>query len=66
MLIKINNEDTEVSEGMTLGELAAAKHLPSKGVAMAVNNELAPCASWAERVICAGDNITIVKAFCGG
>ena len=66
MLIKINNEETEVTEGTTLSMLAADRHLPDKGVAIAVNNELAPRTSWDDYLVKGGDNIIIVKAFSGG
>lgn len=66
MLIKINNEETDVAEGTMLSALAESRRLPDKGVAIAVNNELVPRQSWADCEIHAGDNIIIVKAFSGG
>lgn len=65
MKIKINNKETETL-ATTLAELAASQHLPERGVAMAVNNEMVTRADWADRLIREGDDIVILKAFCGG
>ena len=40
--------------------------LPDKGVAVAVNNAMVPRAEWAARTVQEGDDIVILKAFCGG
>ena len=66
MNIKINNEPSTVAEGTTLAGLAAAHSLPDKGVAVAVNNAMVPREEWATRTLAEGDDIVILKAFCGG
>ena len=40
--------------------------LPDKGVAVALNNELVPREEWGVHVVKDGDEIVILKAFCGG
>ena len=64
--ININNEAVTLTEGTTLKQLAESRGLPDKGVAIAVNNELKPRQSWADYTLQQGDNVTIVRAFCGG
>lgn len=65
MKVFINNKETETS-ATTLAELAAEMSLPEKGVAMAVNNNMAPRATWADTALVENSNILIIKAFCGG
>ena len=36
------------------------------GVAVAVNNAMVPRTEWATRTLAEGDDIVILKAFCGG
>ena len=65
MKVTINNQQQEL-EAMTVAEFAAKQQLPDKGVALAINNEMVPREQWAKRHICEGDDIVILKAFCGG
>lgn len=66
MKIKINNEETVVAEGATVADIAREQQLPDKGVAVAVNNEMVARADWGARSLKEGDDIVILKAFCGG
>ncbi len=66
MNVKINNTPCQLPEGTTVNDLAKERSLPEKGVALAVNNQMVPRAEWNERVIAEGDDIVILKAFCGG
>lgn len=65
MTIIINNESRTV-EATTLSALALELQLPERGVAVAVNNRIAPRTSWAETSLADGDNVTIIKAAFGG
>ncbi len=65
MKVKINNKETEVAAS-TLFELAKEMSLPEKGVAVAVNNRMAPRTDWEQTKINDGDSIVIIKAVCGG
>ena len=58
-----NNSKMKVTINNQQQELEA---MPDKGVALAINNEMVPREQWAERHICEGDDIVILKAFCGG
>lgn len=66
MKITINNRQTETAESTTLAAIAAERRLPEMGVAVAVNNEMVPREEWGSRVVSDGDDIVILKAFCGG
>ena len=64
--IKINNQPAEVQEETTMKTVADERQLPEKGVAVAVNNEMLPRGEWGGYVLKDGDDIVILKAFCGG
>ena len=66
MNVKINNEPAVLADGTTLAQLAAERNLPDRGVAVAVGNAMVPRAEWAGRTLAEGDDIVILKAFCGG
>ena len=64
MKIKINNKEVETA-ATTVGELAAEQKLPDKGVAIAISNNMLPRPEWNNRQLDEGDDILILKAFCG-
>lgn len=65
MKVKINNTLTDTT-AVTVADLAVEQELPDKGVAVAVNNNMVPRTEWSTRKLCEGDDIVILKAFCGG
>ena len=65
MKIKINNKEVETA-ATTVGELAAEQKLPEKGVAIAISKNMVPRTEWNNRQLNEGDDIVILKAFCGG
>ncbi len=65
MKVKINNTEVEIL-ATTVAQLAVDQQLPDKGVAVAINNDMVPRTEWAGRAIHEGDDIVILKAFCGG
>lgn len=66
MNVRINNTPCQLPEGTTVSQLAEERCLPDKGVALAVNNQMVPRTEWTERKLAEGDDIVILKAFCGG
>lgn len=66
MKISINNCETDIASGTTIAMIAQMESLPGKGVAIAVNGEIVQRSAWNEHVINNGDDIIILKAFCGG
>lgn len=65
MKLKINDKETEV-KAASLKELAEELSLPEKGIAVAVNNRMAPRSGWQQTELHEGDSIVIIKAVCGG
>ena len=65
MKIKINNKEVETA-AKTVAELAAEQKLPEKGVAIAISNNMVPRTEWNNKLLNEGDDIVILKAFCGG
>lgn len=65
MKVKINNTEVDIL-AQTVAQLAVDQQLPDKGVAIAVNNDMVPRTEWNDRPIHKGDDIVILKAFCGG
>ncbi|MDD5862648.1 MAG: sulfur carrier protein ThiS [Prevotella sp.] len=66
MKIHINKKEVELPEGSRLTDVAQREKLPNKGVAIAVNNELVCCDDWKDHPLREGDDLLIIKAFCGG
>ncbi|MBQ2949968.1 MAG: sulfur carrier protein ThiS [Prevotella sp.] len=66
MKARINNSEREMADGTTIAMIAQAEGLPDRGVAIAVNGEIVQRSAWNEHVINNGDDIIILKAFCGG
>ena len=65
MKVNINNKQTE-TQAKTVKELAEELKLPATGVAIAISNVMVSRDEWSTRAIAEGDDIVIVKAFCGG
>lgn len=65
MKVRINDREMDIS-CRTVAELAEAKQLPATGVALAIGNVMVPRDEWKTREIKEGDDIVILKAFCGG
>ena len=76
MKIKVNNKETELTQGNNVASLAQQLELPQQGVAVAINNRMIPRSQlnnrmiprsqWAEQEIKEGDSLVIIKAACGG
>lgn len=65
MRVKINSKEVDTS-CRTVAELAAGQGLPAAGVAIAIANEMVPRKDWDSREIKEGDDIVVLRAFCGG
>jgi len=66
MRISVNGEVTEVADGVTLADLVAARVASDKGVAAAVDGEVAPKTTWPGRVLHEGAAIELLTAVQGG
>lgn len=63
--IQVNGEATPVGVG-TLAELVQEQSLPSKGVAVALNDAVVPRARWPVTALKPGDRVEIVRPIVGG
>jgi sulfur carrier protein len=50
----------------TISALLSTMDLPSRGIAVAVNGEVVPRASWATSELAEGDNVEVLTAAQGG
>jgi len=67
MLIFVNNEKKDVSNLKTLVELLESINLNlSKGIAVAVNNQVVAKGEWSKALLKENDKITIIRATQGG
>jgi sulfur carrier protein len=67
MLITINNTEFSLEENSTLQD--ALQELPlsgTKGIALALNEEIIPKSEWQKVIVSAGDKIIIIGAVAGG
>lgn len=65
MKIIVNGKETETNAA-NVGQLAQQLQLPAKGVAVAVNNKMAPRTAWDDTPLAEGAQVVIIKAACGG
>ncbi|HEU4428454.1 MAG TPA: sulfur carrier protein ThiS [Myxococcota bacterium] len=66
LAIRVNGEAREVAAGATVADLVAELGLGGRKIAVAVNRDVVPRASYAARALCAGDRIEILEAVGGG
>lgn len=66
MRLRINGEDREVAEGLTVEGLVASLGLAGRRVAIEHNREILPAATWASRALADGDELEIVHFVGGG
>lgn len=66
MKVTVNGEATELADGVTLADVVASRLRTDKGVAAAIDGEVAPKATWSEHVIVDGQAIELLTAVQGG
>ncbi len=66
MQVWINGAPREFTSGARVLDVLAALGLPRTGVAVAVDGEVVPRASWAERELTEGARIEVLTAVQGG
>lgn len=65
MKLKVNDKEVETGAS-TLSQFSQEQHLPTIGIAVAVNQRMIPRTEWDSHILKEGDNILIIKAVCGG
>ena len=67
MEVHVNNKLYAVQPGTTIAALLQFIQLSAqKGIAVAVNDQVIPKASWENQPLLASDNVTIIRATQGG
>jgi sulfur carrier protein len=61
--VRVNDEVRDLPEGCTVAELLGGR---TKGVAVAVNEEVVPRSTWAEAALRPGDRVEVLEARQGG
>lgn len=66
MTINVNNIQRDIQEESTLASLIMQLNIASKGIAIAVNNEIVTKDKWQDTLVKESDQITIIQATQGG
>ena len=66
MKVKENKKETILEENCTIEQMLRQTMNSTDGFAVAVGMKVIKKALWAETQLCEGDNVTIIKATCGG
>ena len=64
--VRVNGDERSLADGSTVAALAAEMECGERGVAIAVNREVIPRSTWAERVLHEGDEVEVLNAVQGG
>lgn len=66
MQLEVNGESRSVEDGCPIAQLLQRLELGEQGLAVLVNGELIPRATWPARGLVDGDRIEIVRMVGGG
>lgn len=66
MRLVVNGQDEDVTDGSTVADLVRRFNLTPPRVAVEVNRELVPRATYDATALCAGDRVEIVTFVGGG
>lgn len=66
MEIELNGAPHALADNQNVQDLIAALDLANKSLAVAVNRQIVPRQSWAQRMLAPGDRVDIVRAIGGG
>jgi sulfur carrier protein len=64
--VRVNGEDREVRDGITVGALLTELGLRRDGIAVAINLQVVPRGEHDQRVLIEGDKIEVLQAVGGG
>lgn len=64
--IKVNQEDHQITDNLTLQELVEDLKIQTKGIAIAINSTVIKQADWALKLLQNNDDILIIKSTQGG
>lgn len=64
--VSVNGEPRALAPGTTVAALVATMTTATKGVAVAVNEDVVPRSAWPVTVLGAGDRVEVLTAVQGG
>ena len=64
--VKVNQEEHQVLDNVTLLTLVADLKIATNGIAIAINQSIIKKENWSEQLLQNNDNILIIKATQGG
>ena len=66
MVINLNNNSINISKETSLQQILKEYHISSKGIAVAINNQIVPRNNWSNTFFNEQDQLTIITATQGG
>lgn len=67
MEVIVNQETVEIQDNCSIATLLELlPHLPAKGIAVALNQQLITKSEWSGHILAHGDKVMIIKATQGG
>ncbi len=66
LAIQLNGELRQIQAQQTVADLVTELELANQTIAIAINRQIVPRSSWAERHLCADDKVEVVRAIGGG
>lgn len=67
MEVTVNQEILEIQDNCSIAMLLdQLPHLPAKGIAVALNQQIVAKTEWSDRNLVPGDKVMIIKATQGG
>jgi sulfur carrier protein len=64
--VELNGEAQELRDDATVADAVAAAGAPDRGVAVAVDGEVVPRATWLRTVLTQGQKVEVLQAVQGG
>ncbi|MFA8433525.1 MAG: sulfur carrier protein ThiS [Marinifilaceae bacterium] len=66
MIVYVNDQKVEAADNTTLLQLLTQLNTPSKGIAIAINQEIIPSSNWGNHSLKGGEKILVIRATQGG
>lgn len=66
MIITVNGDDRVVPPEATISDLVEAMSVPSRGIAVALDQVVVPRSAWPHTVLVGGARVDVVTAMQGG
>jgi sulfur carrier protein len=66
MLVVVNGTERELADDATVADVLAVLGAPDRGVAVALDGEVVPRASWSDTVLPEGGAVEVLTAVQGG